>query len=309
MTDRTSATFGTPEGVSEGDWFASHKELHRAGLHRAYGQGISGTEKTGADSIVLSGGYVDDVDHGDEIVYTGAGGRDRDTGMMVSDQTLSQTGNAALVVSQALGKKVRVIEGLKISSGKRRRAMGGYRYRGLYRVAEHWQTIGQDGFLICQFRLLKVAAGERVARQAVDPTPDSDTDLEKQVRRYIEQSRLVRDSELAIQVKQLHDHTCQICGIRIVVSPEGAAYSEAAHIQAVGKPHNGPDVLENMLCLCPNCHARFDRGALQILDSLEVVNGLTYEPISHLTTADGHSVDIRYVRQHRERWKDRLSEA
>ncbi|MDQ1305783.1 MAG: putative restriction endonuclease [Actinomycetota bacterium] len=35
-------------------------------------------------------------------------------------------------------------------------------------------------------------------------------------------------------------------------------------IKALGVPHNGPDVLENLLCLCPNDHARFDRAAIYI---------------------------------------------
>jgi len=41
-------------------------------------------------------------------------------------------------------------------------------------------------------------------------------------------------------------------------------YAEAAHIRALGLPHNGPDVLENLLCLCPNDHVRFDAGAIYI---------------------------------------------
>jgi integrase len=40
--------------------------------------GISGGEREGADSIVVSGGYEDDEDYGDVIVYTGAGGNDPD---------------------------------------------------------------------------------------------------------------------------------------------------------------------------------------------------------------------------------------
>src|SRR5215207_9194293 len=38
--------------------------------------GIFGSSTQGADSIVLSGGYKDDEDHGDIIVYSGYGGRD-----------------------------------------------------------------------------------------------------------------------------------------------------------------------------------------------------------------------------------------
>ena len=39
-------------------------------------RGISGTGAEGADSIVVNGGCEDDDDHGDEFIYTGAGGND-----------------------------------------------------------------------------------------------------------------------------------------------------------------------------------------------------------------------------------------
>ncbi|MFI8106225.1 YDG/SRA domain-containing protein [Streptomyces sp. NPDC086023] len=306
MAERsTSIFFGTPDGVAEGDWFKGHTELHAAGLHRFKGQGISGTSETGADSIVLSGGYIDDRIEHDRIVYTGMGGRDRDSGLMVADQTLGERGNAALVVSQALGHPVRVIEGLGISNGKRRRAMKGYEYRGLYRVAEHWMTVGQEGFRICQFELRKLAPGELPTPQAVDPLEGAPTDLEEQVRRYISQDRLVRDSKIVRQVKRMYDNTCQVCQLRLVVSPSGEAYSEAAHIQAVGKPHNGEDRLENLLCLCPNCHALFDRGALHLSDDLDVLDGFSGEFRATLTRAQGHLIGLEFVRKHRERWAPR----
>jgi hypothetical protein len=37
--------------------------------------------QTGAESIVVSGGYEDDEDHGDTIIYTGHGGNDPQTGV------------------------------------------------------------------------------------------------------------------------------------------------------------------------------------------------------------------------------------
>jgi len=45
--------------------------------------GIVGGTGSGAESIVLSGGYTDDEDHGDEIIYTGDGGRDPRTGRQI----------------------------------------------------------------------------------------------------------------------------------------------------------------------------------------------------------------------------------
>ncbi|WP_329294801.1 HNH endonuclease [Streptomyces sp. NBC_01455] len=42
----------------------------------------------------------------------------------------------------------------------------------------------------------------------------------------------------------------------------GGAYSEGAHIQALGSPHNGSDTTDDVLCLCPTCHVMFDGGAI-----------------------------------------------
>ena len=68
--------FGHITGEPVGKLYADRKELAAAGVHPPHMQGIHGTAREGADSIVVSGGYVDDEDHGDFIVYTGAGGND-----------------------------------------------------------------------------------------------------------------------------------------------------------------------------------------------------------------------------------------
>jgi putative restriction endonuclease len=47
-------------------------------------------------------------------------------------------------------------------------------------------------------------------------------------------------------------------------------YAEACHIKPLGRPHNGPDTPENILCLCPNCHVLFDEFALWINDDLSI---------------------------------------
>ncbi|AKH84100.1 hypothetical protein AA958_20070 [Streptomyces sp. CNQ-509] len=298
------AFFGEPAGVADGDWFPSHRALYEAGLHRFKDQGISGTEKTGADSIVLSGGYVDDVYGDEEIIYTGAGGRDRNSRLQIADQHFDTRGTAALVVSQVKGLEIRVIQGLRI---ERRRAEGGYRYRGLWQVQEHWFTIGKEGFRICQFRLTKLRPGERPVPRPVTGPADTPTGAGARTRDYIEREQLKRDSSVVRQVKDLYDNRCQICAERIVVSPPDVAFSEGAHIQALGRPHDGPDTTSNVLCLCPNCHARFDRGALQLSDSLMVINGLTGAERSPLTVNPGHAIDVTYVRQHRSRWASRDS--
>jgi putative restriction endonuclease len=81
--------FGHISGHPVGSRFENRAELAEAGVHRHLQAGISGSASKGADSIVLSGGYEDDQDFDDLIIYTGYGGRDPDTGRQVSDQPFS----------------------------------------------------------------------------------------------------------------------------------------------------------------------------------------------------------------------------
>src|SRR5262245_11113972 len=103
-------TFGEIPGEPEGSRYASRQQAHNAGVHRPLQAGISGASLEGADSIVVSGGYEDDHDFGDTIVYTGHGGNDPNTGAQVADQVLER-GNAALALNHARGLPVRVIRG------------------------------------------------------------------------------------------------------------------------------------------------------------------------------------------------------
>jgi putative restriction endonuclease len=104
--------------------------LHRAGLHRRTQHGISGTAPEGADAIALNGGYKDDQDFGDVIVYTGEGGQGPSR-RQVRDQTFD-AGNRALVVSGENGLPVRIIRGPR--GDRRFSPKAGYRYDGLFNV-------------------------------------------------------------------------------------------------------------------------------------------------------------------------------
>src|SRR5947207_3435145 len=102
--------FGEIPGVPEGTGFSSRQALHESGAHRPLRAGICGTERNGAESIVLSGGYEDDEDRGDTIIYTGHGGQDPLTHEQIADQEFTRQ-NAALVTSERLGQPVRVVRG------------------------------------------------------------------------------------------------------------------------------------------------------------------------------------------------------
>ena len=89
------AVFGNIPNVTVGSEYVSYEELNSVSVHRQTQAGISGSGKEGADSVVVSGGYEDDRDYGDEIIYTGQGGRNN-AGKHVNDQQLTR-GNLALV--------------------------------------------------------------------------------------------------------------------------------------------------------------------------------------------------------------------
>lgn len=164
-------------------------------MHRPQQAGISGSEREGADSIVLSGGYEDDLDFEDEIVYTGHGGRDSLTRKQTADQNFSR-GNRALAYSSLNGFPVRVIRSAEYDSPYSPNA--GCRYDGLYTVSDYWHETGRSGFRIWRFRLLKL------------PTPSNDEQGRAETtgapseasRRQTTVLRVVRDTYQARRIKE-----------------------------------------------------------------------------------------------------------
>lgn len=277
--------FGDIPNNSEGSFFESRLELSRSGVHRPTMAGISGTGREGADSIVLSGGYEDDRDFGDVIVYTGHGGRNPETRQQVSDQLLV-AGNLALAYSCTHGLPVRVVRGASHRSPHSPPV--GYRYDGLYRVEDYWRDKGVSGHTIWRFRLVKlVPTTTHINRLAetIEPyllAPRQETTV----------VRIVRDTQQTRVIKALYDYSCQICGIRL----EGSAgpYAEAAHIRPLGEPHNGPDTLDNLLCLCANHHVLFDYGGLAVADDLTLLG-----TNDRLIIKPAHAINIEHIRYHR----------
>lgn len=145
-------TFGEITGIPEGSEFENRYYLSQYGVHKPLRAGISGSQTEGADSIILSGGYEDDEDYGDVIVYTGHGGRSQVTGLQVADQQLTHQ-NVALTVNCQKSLPVRVIRGANPKSAFA--PVEGYRYDGLYHVDSYWQEKGVSGFLVWRFRFVK----------------------------------------------------------------------------------------------------------------------------------------------------------
>ncbi|MBV7377288.1 YDG/SRA domain-containing protein [Maritimibacter dapengensis] len=282
---------GALQGVSQGQGFVDRRELYDSGVHRALQAGIVGRGKVGAESIVLSGGYVDDEDYGSVVIYTGEGGRDQNSGRQIANQSFSR-GNQALVTSCLEGTPVRLVrkmnvEGNDVSGPK-------YRYDGLFHVESYWQETGLDGHQVCRFRLVDERAYQGYLGSN-SPTELNHSTSARRVESVVQ--RVVRDTALGRRVKELHDYTCQVCGGRLHCV--GGPYAEAAHIRPVGRPHNGPDDLSNLLCLCPNHHVLLDRGALVIDQNWNV------QPLAtKLRMVDRHKLDPAQTSYHWSIWRN-----
>jgi putative restriction endonuclease len=271
-------TFGEIAGQAPGSHYENRAELTEAGVHRPSQKGIAGREKEGAESIVVSGGYADDEDHGNAIIYTGQGGRDNSTGKQIADQELT-LGNLALTVNQTRGLPVRVTRGFQ--GDPNHSPNDGYRYDGLFQVVDHWFQPGKGGFRVVRFRLEQLTTTNTTTETSSKPSRRTTTTL-----------RIVRDTQIAKDVKALHDFTCQICGTRL--EGPGGPYAEGAHIRGLGRPHNGPDDLGNILCLCPNHHVLLDLGAIWL------TGNLTTEPGGQpLRLGKGHQIDASNCKYHR----------
>src|SRR5262249_23100901 len=167
----------------------------------------------------------------------------------------------------------------------------GLRYDGLYYVEDAHHAIGRSGVRIWRFTLRR--QGELAAPWTVDnapsappagPAPQEGTPLTV--------LRVIRNTAIAREVKEINDYRCQICELRLD-TPAGP-YAEGAHIKPLGAPHRGPDTLDNLLCLCPNHHLLFDVGAITIADDLALI-GIT----GKLRTVPKHRISVEYIRYHR----------
>ena len=283
--------FGTPPSVHVGQQFVDRRELHDAGVHRPLQGGISGNRAEGADSIVVSGGYGDDADFGDYILYTGHGGKAANSATQIAHQSVDSPGNAGLITSMIQALPVRVVRGAH--KGSPFAPPSGYRYAGLYLVTEFLEKVGRDGFQIVLFRLERLPEQEvyeAAAPGSLDPAFATTT-----------VTRRIRDSQMARELKKAYAYACQLCGSSIE-GFEGRLYAEGAHVRPLGKPHSGTDASDNLLCLCPNHHTQLDIGGLFIRKDL-VVEDRAGAELGSLTFKHGHTLLAANAEYHWKFWK------
>lgn len=278
---------GEVPGLTEGMIFETRIALTKAGGHRVTQQGIDGNPQDGAASIVLSGGYPDDLDNGDYLVYTGQGGQLNQK--QVKDQSFETSGNKALLTSQLHGNQVRVFRGIRKKSEKYRIV---YQYGGLYYVTGSFYKTGKEGFEMCLFILEKIKPLE--VTELIPSISLSDGNVETR-RSSTTTLRIVRDTKLSKEIKTLYNYTCQICSIRI--SDNTVGYAEAAHIIPLGSYHQGNDVLSNIICLCPNHHIMFDLGIFSINSDLTLrgIAGSLNQNSKHILSKESLAYHLKHI--------------
>jgi len=121
---------------------------------------------------------------------------------------------------------------------------------------------------------------EPVQELETENTPE----LEEAPRQSITIDRIIRDTAISRKIKDHHESKCQICGKTISLGGN-KYYAEAHHIKPLGKPHHGPDVAENIVCLCPEHHVLLDYGIIKI-------------DLKTIKNVGGHRISDKYVDYH-----------
>lgn len=157
--------YGPIPGIEVGSCWRFRFQVSETGMHGPLVAGICGKESMGASSVVFASSYPDDIDLGDEIYFTGSGGREgekqrekrcRVGGSQVQDQELRRC-NKSLAISCFAGfndvtganaglnwKRGKPIRLLRSGNGRKSSQRSPYlpkigiRYDGIYRVVKYW---------------------------------------------------------------------------------------------------------------------------------------------------------------------------
>uniref|UniRef100_A0A8C9Z8F1 E3 ubiquitin-protein ligase UHRF n=1 Tax=Sander lucioperca TaxID=283035 RepID=A0A8C9Z8F1_SANLU len=180
--------YGPIPGIPVGATWKFRVQVSEAGVHRPHVGGIHGRSNDGSYSLVLAGGFEDEVDRGDEFTYTGSGGRDLSGNKRIGehsfDQTLTHMNRALALNCDAplndkdgaesrnwrAGKPVRVVRSSKGRRISKYAPEEGNRYDGIYKVVKYWPEIGKCGYLVWRYLL---------RRDDLEPAPWTPEGLER----------------------------------------------------------------------------------------------------------------------------------
>ena len=116
---------GPIPGIAVGTNWLYRIQAAEAGVHRAPVSGICGSKQSkGALSICMSKGYDEDEDHGDEVYYTGSGGRDLSGNKRQAPQSFDQELTLSnLALAMTCDAKLNSVEGAEAKDWRKSRAV------------------------------------------------------------------------------------------------------------------------------------------------------------------------------------------
>ncbi len=112
--------------------------------------------------------------------------------------------------------------------------------------------------------------------------------------------QIIRRGENRRYLQTAYGGECQLSGVRLLM-PNGLFSVDCAHIKPLGAPHNGEDVVANMLSLSPTMHRLFDRGCVQIdpnTFAIRLLYGNTMPHRTHLLRHENHIIDPANLAYH-----------
>jgi putative restriction endonuclease len=112
---------------------------------------------------------------------------------------------------------------VRVARGPRLKSLyapaAGYRYDGLYFVEDYWEDTGKAGFKIWRYRFRR----DDPERPSWEPAPMLPEQAESG-RRETTIQRIIRNTAVAMGVKELHGYCCQVCGVSLQFA--GGLYAE-----------------------------------------------------------------------------------
>lgn len=118
-------------------------------------------------------------------------------------------------------------------------------------------------------------------------------------KRVVRRVRL-RSTLLGVEIKRRYRSTCQACRTPVPLWHNNN-YAEVHHLWPLGSPHFGPDVPGNIIVLCPNHHAMFDRRVATLVPddfSLRHLLEGVFPRHARLYLQSWHTLRDRCVRYH-----------
>lgn len=114
-------------------------------------------------------------------------------------------------------------------------------------------------------------------------------------------SRVIRNSQLVKDLKDRYDYRCQVCG-DCRHRGSGQPYAEGHHLHPLGDTPPGADNGSNIIVLCPNHHADFDYGVIEIDPETLEISHAYEEQLNgrQLMLNDGHNLSSEHLEYHKD---------